>query len=70
MASKKKTAPKAKTVFVLHDGTRFDVTGEDGKYVYCGNTQFRKSANRGEIRKVEAAEKAETETISAEAEAE
>lgn len=46
MAKKK---AKSKTVFVLRDGTRFDVTGEDGKYVYCGDTQFRKSAMRGEL---------------------
>ena len=49
MASKKKAAPKAKKVFVLSDGTRYDVTGENGKYVFCGNTQFRKSAGRGQI---------------------
>lgn len=47
MATKKKA--KAKTVFVLNDGTRYDVTGENGKYVFCGNTQFRKSAGRGRI---------------------
>lgn len=47
MASKKKA--KSKVVFVLHDGTRYDVTGEDGKYIYCGDTQFRKSAMRGEL---------------------
>ena len=47
MATKKKT--KKKAVFVLKNGTRYDVTGETGKYVLCGNTQFRKSARRGEI---------------------
>lgn len=49
MATKKKAQPKTKTVFILHDGAKYDVTGEDGKYIYCGNTQFRKSANRGEL---------------------
>ena len=47
MATKKKA--KTKTVFVLHDGTKYDVTGENGKYIYCGNTQFRKSANCGKL---------------------
>ena len=47
--AKKKTEAKTKSVFVLHDGTRYDVTGEDGKFVYCGETQFRKSAMRGEL---------------------
>lgn len=47
MATKKKA--KAKRVFVLPDGTRYDITGETGKYILCGDTQFRKSANRGEI---------------------
>ena len=49
MASKKKATPKTKKVFVLSDGTRYDVTGENGKYVFCGKTQFRKSAERGKI---------------------
>ena len=49
MATKKKAQPKTKTVFILHNGTKYDVTGEDGKYIYCGTTQFRKSANRGTI---------------------
>ena len=47
MATKKKA--KKKTVFVLNDGTRYDVTGETGKFIICGKTQFRKSAGRGEI---------------------
>ena len=47
MATKKKA--KSKTVFVLPDGTRYDVTGENGKYIFCGNTQFRKNAGRGEL---------------------
>ena len=46
MAKKKE---KTKRVFVLNDGTRYDVTGEDGKYVFCGQTQFRKAGGRGEI---------------------
>jgi len=47
MATKKKA--KTKTVFVLPDGTRYDVTGENGKYIFCGNTQFRKNAGRGDL---------------------
>ena len=50
MATKKKAAAKAKRVFVLHDGSRYDVVSETGKYIVCENgIQFRKSANRGEI---------------------
>lgn len=60
MATKKKA--KKKAVFILKNGTRYDVTGETGKYVLCGNTQFRKSARRGEIVYDElGAEKKETE---------
>ena len=47
MATKKKA--KKKTLFVLADGTRYDVTGETGKYIICGSTQFRKSAGRGQL---------------------
>ena len=47
MATKKKA--KAKTVFVLPDGTQYNVTGETGKYIICGDVQFRKSANRGKV---------------------
>lgn len=50
MASKKKKAKAQageKKVFVLPDGKRYDVTGENGKYVFCGATQFRRA--RGEI---------------------
>lgn len=48
MASRKKEKKAdGKTYFVLPDGNRFEVTGENGKYVFCGGTQFRKS--RGEI---------------------
>lgn len=78
MASKKKA--KTKKVFVLHDGTSFDVTGEDGKFFYCGKTQFRRGSRLGEIREVELSGKAEeaepkaseaqTDTMSAEAETE
>lgn len=63
MASKKKAKTATKTVFVLPDGTRYDVTGESGKYVFCGNTQFRRM--RG---KIVTEEIAVTETPSAEAE--
>ena len=47
MATKKKA--KADRVFVLPDGTKYNIVGETGKYILCGDTQFRKSANRGEI---------------------
>ena len=59
MATKKRT--KAKTVFILEDGTRYDVTGENGKFIFCGNTQFRKSANRGRIATEKQAAEKETE---------
>lgn len=46
----KKKAPKSRLVYVLRNGDRYDVTGENGKYYLCeGNTQFRKSAKRGEL---------------------
>lgn len=54
MATRKKA--KARTVFVLPDGTRYNVTGETGKYIICGKTQFRKSAGRGRIEKESATE--------------
>lgn len=49
MATKKKTTPKsgAKKMFVLPDGARYEITAENGKYVFCGDTQFRRA--RGEI---------------------
>lgn len=47
MATKKKAKTEEKRYFVLPDGTRYEVTGEDGKFVYCGTTQFRRM--RGEI---------------------
>ncbi len=64
MATKKKAKAQAeKKIFVLPDGSRYDVTGEDGKYVYCGATQFRRM--RGEIvteKVAEAPAEAESET--------
>lgn len=45
----KKKAKMAKLFFVLPNGNRYEVTGEDGKYIFCGETQFRKSANRGKL---------------------
>ena len=60
MATKKKV--KTKTVFVLPDGSRYDVTGENGKYIFCGDTQFRKSAGRGKLVKENAAQATEKET--------
>lgn len=40
MAKKK----SAVAYVVLSDGSRYKITGEDGKYWICGDTQFRKSA--------------------------
>lgn len=49
MATKKKA--KAKTVFVLPDGSKYNVVGETGKYVLCENgIQFRRQ--RGELVKL------------------
>jgi len=31
-----------KKVLVMENGSRFDVTDENGKYYICGETQFRK----------------------------
>lgn len=52
MAKKK---AKKKFVYELHDGTRYAVTGEDGKFLFCEDaegkpTQFRKAAWRGVLR--------------------
>lgn len=62
MASRKKAAKPQSTggrVFVLPDGTRYEITGENGKYVFCGATQFRRS--RGEILNIPVAAEAEPE---------
>lgn len=61
MSTKKKAKAQAgeKKVFVLPDGKRYDVTGENGKYVFCGGTQFRRA--RGEIVKIPVAAEAESE---------
>ena len=40
MATKKKTAKKTA---VLPDGTELTVTGEAGRYIQCGDRQFRKA---------------------------
>ena len=46
--AKKKT--QTKLVYVLTNGERYDVSGENGKYYLCEcGTQFRKSANRGKL---------------------
>lgn len=34
---------KAVTYVVLPDGSKYKITGENGKYWICGETQFRKS---------------------------
>ena len=65
MATKKKTAKTAtessvKTEYVMPNGDRYEVIGEDGKYYYCsGKTQFRKSAKRGVIERTEAEKRAD-----------
>ncbi len=43
--AKKKT--KEKFYYVLANGNRYEITGNDGKFIFCGDTQFRRSANRG-----------------------
>ena len=60
MATKKKAvtktanAPGVKTEYIMANGDRYEVIGEDGKYYFCkGNTQFRKSAKRGVIERAE-----------------
>lgn len=45
--AKKKT--KEKVVYVLDNGTTYDVTGGDGKYIFCNGTQFRRNSKRGHI---------------------
>lgn len=58
MATKRKA--KAKAVFVLPDGSRYNVIGESGKFVFCeGGVQFRRS--RGEISNIPVAKESETE---------
>lgn len=57
MAKKK---PKFKLVYVLSNGETYTVIGENGKYYLCeGNTQFRKSAERGVLIKEEIKEETE-----------
>lgn len=56
MAKKK---PKFNLVYVLSADEKYTVIGENGKYYLCeGDTQFRKSAERGILVK----EEIETET--------
>lgn len=46
--SKKKS--KKRRVYVLEDGSRYNVVGENGVYFFCeGGVQFRKAAKRGVI---------------------
>lgn len=40
MATKKKTGKKTA---VLPDGTKLAVTGETGRYILCGERQFRRA---------------------------
>ena len=44
MAKKK---AKEKYYYVLGNGHRYEVTGSNGKFIFCGDTQFRRSADRG-----------------------
>lgn len=48
-------AKKAKTVryAVLPDGSRREITGENGRYYVCGDAQFRKAAVLTETEKIE-----------------
>lgn len=46
MAKKKEAHTR---YFVLPDGKKYKITGEDGKYWICGKTQFRKLAERGTV---------------------
>ena len=48
-------AKKGKTVryAVLPDGSRREITGENGRYYVCGDTQFRKAGVRVEAEKDE-----------------
>lgn len=63
---------KTKKVYILSNGERYDVTGENGRYIFCGETQFRKAAKRGKIEKeaVEESESGETVTKTEQAESE
>jgi hypothetical protein len=42
-----KKRAKEKFYYVLENGNRYEITGRNGKYIICGDTQFRRSANRG-----------------------
>lgn len=56
MATKKKA--KADRVFVLPDGTKYNIVGETGKYILCeGGIQFRRQ--RGEVVNLPVAKKSE-----------
>lgn len=58
MATKKKA--KAGKVFVLPDGTKYNIVGETGKYILCdGGIQFRRS--RGELANISVASESEAE---------
>lgn len=55
MAKKAKSrAPEL--VLVMKSGEKFAITGEDGRYWYCGETRFRKS-NEGILTVEEASRK-------------
>ena len=45
----KKKTQTTQLFYVLSNGERYIVTGETGKYYICGETQFRKNANRGKL---------------------
>ncbi len=58
MSTKKKAkeASAVRRLFVLPDGTRYEISGENGKYVFCGGTQFRRKRGQLVTEKVSADE--------------
>lgn len=58
-----KKQPKTKLIYVLPNGETYTVIGDTGKYYVCEcGTQFRKSAKRGILKRIEIEpKKAETE---------
>ena len=64
MGRKKKT--ETNRWIVLRNGKRFLVTGEDGKYWFCGETQFLKAIHGEPIEEPEPAPNPEPEPEDAE----
>ena len=62
MASKKKNKTEKHWYLYTPDGTQFEITGEDGKYYYSGDTQFfKRHGYRTEIVEFPVVEPNETE---------